>query len=191
MATDYRKLCIELFGTDNVEELRKIAKTKNTRNAGRKKKFSDEEVADMRNLRAHGVSVNDIAARYNTSRQMIGRYLTEKPAKGYTMRMTYMYNLIPCTDIDVDFLNQNICIQNYTDDILHRAFGITETPTWADFEDFIQYRCFPRTRGNAKDILKKLQVQAYDPLQIVEKTRGRIADDNMWLKIRYYNHENI
>ena len=24
MATDYRKLCIELFGTDNVAELRKI-----------------------------------------------------------------------------------------------------------------------------------------------------------------------
>jgi len=97
----------------------------------------------------------------------------------------------PCTEIDVDFLNQKICIQNYTDDILHRAFGILEKPTWEDFEDFLQYRCFSRTRGNEKEILKSLQLQAYDPLQIVEKTRGKITDDNMWLKIRYYKHENV
>ena len=191
MATDYRKLCLEIFGTDDVNEIRKIAIKQNARNAGRKKKFSDEDVADMRNLRARGVSVNDIAEKYNTSRQIVDKYLNTKPAPGYTMRMTYMNKHTPCTEIDVDFLNQNIRIQNYTDDILHRAFGITEAPTWADFEDFLQYRCFPKTRGNAKDVLKKLQIQAYDPLQIVEKTRGRIADDNMWLKIRYYNHENI
>ena len=34
MATDYRKLCIELFGTDNVAELKKIA---NKQKTGRKK----------------------------------------------------------------------------------------------------------------------------------------------------------
>ena len=42
MNTDYRKLCIELFGTDDVAELKKIAeKVSTNRNAGRKKKFTN------------------------------------------------------------------------------------------------------------------------------------------------------
>jgi len=191
MATDYRKLCLELFGTDDVDELRKIAGKQNARNAGRKKKFSDVQTAEMRSLRSKGVSVNDIAEKYHTSRQMIEKYLNTKPAPGYTMRITYMNRQKPCTEIDVDFLNRNIHIQNFTDDTLHRAFGKKEAPTWSDFEDFLQYRCFPKTRGNARDILNELNIQTYDPMQIVEKTHGRISDDNMWLKIRYYSHENI
>ena len=54
MATDYRKLCVELFGTDDVEQLRDIADKaarKNPRGAGRKKRFSEEEVAEMKRLR--------------------------------------------------------------------------------------------------------------------------------------------
>lgn len=191
MDADYRRLCIEIFGTDDVDQIRKLAGKQNARNAGRKRKFSDKDIADMRKLRARGVSMNKIAEQYHTSRQVVDKYLNTKPAQGYTMRITYMNKHTPCTEIDVDFLNRNVRIQNYTDDILHRAFGITETPTWTDFEDFLQYRCFPATRGNAKDILRDLQIQAYDTLQIVEKTHGRITDDNMWLKIRYYNHENI
>ena len=38
MKTNYRELCIELFGTDNEQELRKIAKLvkqNNPRNAGK------------------------------------------------------------------------------------------------------------------------------------------------------------
>ncbi len=46
MNTDYRKLCVELFGTDDVNELKKLAKNinaKNPRNAGRKKMFSQDD----------------------------------------------------------------------------------------------------------------------------------------------------
>ena len=47
MNVDYRKLCLELFGTDDVDELTKIAQVhreKNPRKAGRKKKFTAEDV---------------------------------------------------------------------------------------------------------------------------------------------------
>ena len=80
-------------------------------------------------------------------------------------------------------------IQNKTKDMLHRAFGVIENPTWNDFEMFLKDRCFSSTRGNAKEILKELQLTSYDPLQIVEKTRGRTAEDNMWLKFNYYPME--
>lgn len=192
MNTDYRKLCVELFGTDDVNELKKLAravKVKNTRNAGRKKKFTQDDVREMQAMIESGMTVNEVAERFRTSRQVIGKYLNAKPADGYTLRMTYMYKQRPCTIIDVDFLNQKVMIQNKTKDMLHRAFGVVETPTWNDFEGFLKERCFPATRGNAKDILKGLQLTDYDPLQIVERTRGRTAEDDMWLKFTYYPRE--
>ena len=188
MATDYRKLCVELFGTDDVAQLREIAEKanqKNPRNAGRKKRFSAAEIADMERLRSDGATVNEIAQRFHTSRQVIGRYLSPKPREGCTLRMTYMFHRHPCTVIDVDFLDQKVSIQNKTADMVHRAFGVTENPTWKDFEAFLRERCFPETRGNKKELLRQLGLTDYDPLQIIEKTRGRMADDEQWLKIRY------
>ena len=51
---------------------------------------------------------------------------------------------------------------------------------------FLQDRCFPKTRGNVKTVLTGLGLQDYDPLQIVEKTNGRTAEDDLWLKFHYY-----
>lgn len=189
---DYHKLCLDLFGTDDVNKLTKIAqiyKEKNPRNAGRKKKFTAEDIQAIRSLLESGTTVNEVAKRFQTSRQVIGKYLNQKPAEGYTLRITYMYQQYPCTIIDVDFLNQRVMVQNKTNDMLHRAFGVVEHPTWDDFATFLKERCFPTTRGNAKEILKQLQLTCYDPLQIVEKTRGRTAEDDMWLKFHYYPME--
>ena len=80
METDYRKLCKELFGTDDEEQLRHIAEAyrkKNARNAGRKKKFTEEEVKRMAQLRDHGVGLQKIADEFGTSRQVVGRYLSK------------------------------------------------------------------------------------------------------------------
>lgn len=189
---DYHKLCLDLFGTDDINELERIARTyreKNPRKAGRKKKFTAEDVQTIRSLIENGMTVNQVAERFQTSRQVIGKYLNEKPAKGYTLRITYMYRQHPCTIIDVDFFNQRVMARNKTKDVLHRAFGVTEAPTWDDFEAFLRDRCFPATRGNVKDLLEQLQLTSYDPLQIVEKTRGRTVEDDMWLKFNYYPME--
>jgi hypothetical protein len=186
---DYKAVCQDLFGTTDVDELKRLAaqiNQKNPRQAGRKKKFKHEDVERMRELRADGVPMQEIANRYGTSRQIVSKYLNQAPEDGYTMRMTLMYQNRPCTAIDVNFLQNKIKIQNYTKDILHRAFGIKEDPTWEDFYVFLQDRCFPKTRGNVKTVLAGLGLQDYDPLQIVEKTNGRTAEDDLWLKFQYY-----
>lgn len=186
---DYKVVCQELFGTTDVDELKRLAaqiNQKNPRQAGRKKKFKHEDVERMRELRADGVPMQEIADQYGTSRQIVSKYLNQVPEDGYTMRMTLMYQNRPCTAIDVNFLQNKIKIQNYTKDILHRAFGVKEDPTWEDFYVFLQDRCFPKTRGNVKMVLAGLGLQDYDPLQIVEKTNGRTAEDDLWLKFQYY-----
>ena len=185
---NYRKLCIELFGTDDEAALRKIAaeySKKNTRNAGRKRKLTDDDIQKMTRMRNAGTSMQKLAEIYGISRQTAERYLNEKADEGYTLRLTYMFRRQPCTVIDVDFLDQKVAIQNKTDDILHRAFGVIEQPTWNDFEDFLRERCFPQTRGNCKTLLREMDLADYDPLQIVEKTKGRLAEDEMWQKFHY------
>lgn len=187
MNTDYRKLCLELFGTDDVKELKNIAKkANNNRNAGRKRRFDDNDIKNIEKMLESGKTVNYVAEYYGTSRQIINKYVNRPPGEGYTMRMTYMYLQHPCTVIDVDFLNERIVIKNRTDDILHRAFGCVEKPNWQQFEEFLRDRCFPKTRGNLKSLLKQLELDSYDTLQIVEKTKGKTADDNMWIKFNYY-----
>lgn len=186
---DYRQLCLELFGTDDAAKIREMAalmKQKNSRNAGRKKKFHGEDIARLRALQEDGATLDELARRYHTSRQVLSKYLNPPPEKGYTMRLAYMYRQKLCTVIDVDFARQQVKIQNRTRDILLRAFGTKEQPTWRDFETFLAERCFPQSRGFLKAELARLGLDNYDPLQIVEKTKGRTAEDDMWLRVQYY-----
>ena len=186
---DYQALCKELFGTDDVKALRKIAQTAGThnpRNAGRKKKFTTADARQMMELLGKGYTVNEIAARFQTSRQVISKYINMPPSEKFPLRITCMYKQHPTTIICVDFINERIKIQNRTPDVLHRAFGVIEAPTWEDFNYFLKERCFPATRGNVKQLLRQMQIGGYDPLQIAEKTAGRMAADNLWLKFDYY-----
>ena len=126
---DYRKLCVELFGTDDEATLRKIAaeyRKKNTRNAGRKRKISDDDIRKMRAMRNAGTSMQELARTFGLSRQTVERYLNTAAGDGCTMRITYMFRRQPCTVIDVDFLDQKVVIQNKTDDILHSVYWSTQ-----------------------------------------------------------------
>lgn len=201
-AEGMRKLCRDIFGTDNPDELRKIARKAgeydrmmnrehpaNVRGAGRKQRLVQEDVDYLIELYHQGKTVTWLAEYFDISRPTIYKYLkseirfAQDPA--ITMRMVFMYREKECTVIDVDFLHKKIYIRNKTKDILHRAFGMVEEPDWQDFEDFLESRCFPVTRANLKQILRDLDLQYYDPLQIIEKTEGRMAEDHQWLRIQY------
>lgn len=190
--TDYQKLCREIFGTDDEAQIRRLAaawNTKNSRNAGRKKAFSEEKIAQMRTMRDGGAKIQQIADHFGITRQSVSRYLNGRPAGNFTMRIDYRHGKRICTVIYADFLAQKILVENRTDDMLYRAFGVIEQPTWQDFEQFLLSRCFPQSRGYAGDILRHLGLTSYDPLQIVEATGGRTAEDNMCLTFQNYPRE--
>lgn len=105
------------------------------------------------------------------------------PDKTYPLRLWYMENNRVCTIIDVDDKNQRIKIYNYTRNNLSKAFGKEEHPTYRDYEEFLESRCFPRTRDKMKLILRELGLPFYDPFMIIEKTEGRMAEDNYWIRI--------
>ena len=175
---DYQKLCIELFGTDDETELRKIA---GRLRGGRKKALTEKDIDFALELQTKGVGTKEIADYFGVSRQTISKYLN-KPLDGdYVMRLDFMFRQKVCTEIYVDFANKQIKIINRTDDIMKRAFGVNENPTWEDFESFLEERCFPNSRASKKTILQRIGVESYDPLQILELNKGRTAEDNQYI----------
>ncbi|MBR1508142.1 MAG: helix-turn-helix domain-containing protein [Eubacterium sp.] len=105
------------------------------------------------------------------------------PGKKLKLRLIYMYDSMVCTIIDVDELERVVEIRNYTKNPLMRAFGVNTEPTFEDYEEFLESRCFPKTRDKLKLELKRLDVPFYDPILIIEKTEGRMAEDRFWIRI--------
>lgn len=187
----------------------------NERGAGRKPALSKEQLNEIKKRRDKGESVTALAKEYGISRQALSGYLNKRDSdleiicrtvrkwaqlnqgfrdvnvKDYTMRMDFMCGDECCTEILIDFREQKIAIQNETEDLLHRAFGIKAKPTWEDFEEFLESRCFPRNREGLSLILEDLGLDFYDPLSIIEKTQGRMAEDAQWIKIRYFVPEAV
>ena len=105
------------------------------------------------------------------------------PIKRLKLRLYYMYEDMVCTIIDVDEMSREVEIYNYTDNVQYRAFGVVTNPTFSDYEEFIESRCFPRTRDKLKLELDRIGVPFYDPILIIEKTEGRMEEDNFWIRL--------
>lgn len=76
----------------------------------------------------------------------------------------------------------NISIENFTDNIIDRAFGIKEIITVDDLIELYKSRIFPESRGNCKDILKAMNLQCYEPSSIIKITKGFSHEDYYWLR---------
>lgn len=105
------------------------------------------------------------------------------PEKRMPIRLWYMYKEKVCTLIDVDERTEQVSIRNYVKQKQFRAFGAIEKPTFEDYEAFLRSRCFPESRDKLKLILKDLQLPFYDPFMIIEKTEGRMAEDDFWIRV--------
>ncbi|MBR1572568.1 MAG: helix-turn-helix domain-containing protein [Lachnospiraceae bacterium] len=104
------------------------------------------------------------------------------PKQEYPKRMWYMYKDKICTLIDVDDRRQKVSIKNFVVNNQFKAFGVIENPSYADYLSFIESRCFPRTRNYMKIMLESQDIPYYDPMLIIKKTNGRMAEDDFWIK---------
>ena len=87
-----------------------------------------------------------------------------------------------CTEIIADFTDETLSVENTTEHIVKTAFGKNEAPTWKDFQNFLEERCVPQSRSGIREYLETIGVESYEPLEIIKKTNGRMAEDNQWLK---------
>lgn len=105
------------------------------------------------------------------------------PEQKLPLRMKYMYQQHLCTLIDVDEGRRIVQIRNFTDHLQFRAFGADEAPDYETYYAFLESRCFPQSRDKMKLILNDLGIPFYDPLMIIEKTQGKMAEDDFWIEI--------
>ena len=185
----------------------------NERGAGRKPAISEETLQQIRRRYESGETITALAQAYGISRQTIYNNLKEKDeshrqiyrslkqwqrlnrdfhgvdAADYMIRMDYMNGEECCSRLLVSFNKRQVLVENTTDVPFHRAFGMKAKPTWEDFEEFLEERCMPRTRDHLRLVLEDIGVDSYDPMAIIEKTQGRMAEDGQWLKISYFAPE--
>jgi len=88
-----------------------------------------------------------------------------------------------CSVIYADFTEQRIVVENQGVPLVKTAFGNTPLPTWGDFQRFLEDRCISRKRAGIQKYLQALGLEEYAPLAIIEKTGGRMAEDQQWLSI--------
>lgn len=109
--------------------------------------------------------------------------LSPEELSDYKARYDYMLGDDLLTAILVDFMHEQIVTVNYSSHPMKRAFGVKRCPTWNDFMKFIEDRCVPRSRDHMKVILRDYKLDSYDPFAIVERTGGRMAEDERYIKI--------
>lgn len=88
-----------------------------------------------------------------------------------------------CTIIRADFTAKTVSAENHVVDPVKTAFGNNPRPSWADFHAFLEERCIPRQRAGLREYLEAIGLAEYDPLQIIQKTKGRMAEDQQWLEV--------
>ena len=88
-----------------------------------------------------------------------------------------------CTRIFADFTDKTVCIENRTKNLVKTAFGKNTMPTWDDFMAFLEERCVPRERAGIREYLEALGLDEYDPLEIVVRAQGRMAEDDQWIEV--------
>ncbi len=88
-----------------------------------------------------------------------------------------------CSRIIADYTQKAVCAENYVDDCIRTAFGNDPVPTWAAYAAFLEDRCIPSSRAGLREYLDAIGVDHYDPLEIIQKTAGRMAEDNQWLTV--------
>ncbi|MDE6456183.1 MAG: hypothetical protein K2L38_09835 [Dysosmobacter sp.] len=105
-------------------------------------------------------------------------------AQGHAVRAFRLYDGDQlCTTIYADFTERSVMAENQAVPPIKTAFGNNPIPTWEDFQRFLEERCIPRQRAGLREYLETLGLDEYDPLAIIEKTSGRMAEDQQWLSI--------
>lgn len=84
--------------------------------------------------------------------------------------------------ITADYTARCVWTEDHTDDVLRRPFG-NSLPTWEVYEDFLESRCMPRTRAGLDDYLEAIGLYEYEPLEIIRKTGGTMAEDHIRLEV--------
>ena len=116
--------------------------------------------------------------------QSMEQYRADRLAQGHELlSIRYYSGETLCTLIYADRTEKDLQAENYTEQLVKTAFGKNTLPTWEDLEAFLEERCIPRERAGLREYLEVLGLEEYDPIEIIRKTKGRMAEDAQWMEV--------
>lgn len=138
------------------------------------------------NLEQRDVKLSFDGNQIILTRRLSGQgFAEQKRALGHKVcRLCFYDGDQLCTTIYADFTDEDLAAENHVGDPVKTAFGNNPIPTWEDFQTFLQDRCIPKERAGLREYLETLGLEGYDPLAIIQKTGGRMAEDNQWLEVK-------
>lgn len=171
----------KILSAIEIKEIRQKLKLKQKEMA----EFLNVSVKTVEHWESTGGSVGGAAASLLSILREYPWLLEEMsvPDRTFPLRLRYMYENRLCTVIDVDVRTRRVKIKNFVSDTVFRAFGNNEHPSYEEYENFLESRCFPRSRDKMKIMLKELNLPFYEPFLIIQKTEGKMAEDNFWIQI--------
>jgi len=119
------------------------------------------------------------------SRRLSGpEFVEQQQSRCHEVRILRLYDKdVLCSTIYADFTGRALVVENQDVSPVKTAFGNNQAPTWEDLQRFLAERCVPRQRAGLREYLEALGLEEYDPLSIIEKTGGRMAEDGQWLAV--------
>ena len=124
-----------------------------------------------------------ISQLYQTSPQNVTLHIKNIYADGELYEEATCKDYLQVQSEGSRTVQRKVKIYNYTNNFIKKAFGRNEKPTFEEYEEFLESRCFPRQRDKIKLVLEDLNLPFYDPFMIIEKTEGRMAEDDFWIRI--------
>lgn len=93
-----------------------------------------------------------------------------------------MYTYDTCAKIELNYFTgilkePEVAVENYTDCVIRRPFGVLDNVTYNDLKKMLRGRCSPESRINCKQLLQDADIDYYSPLAIIKKTHGIMSDD--------------
>ena len=112
-------------------------------------------------------------------------FVARKLEQGHDVRLVRFFDGDKlCSVIYADFTDRTLLAENHVSNPVKTAFGNNVLPTWEDLLSFLEDRCIPRERAGVREYLEVIGVCEYDPIEIINKTSGRMAEDNQSLSIQ-------
>ncbi len=99
------------------------------------------------------------------------------------IKLEYYNSKTLCTVIVADYTDKEIFIENKTDYPLYLAFGKNDNPNWEDYLSFLESRCISKDRDRLRNYLEAMKLEEFNPLEIIKKTQGRMAEDQQWIRV--------
>ena len=99
------------------------------------------------------------------------------------MTFEWRYDGELCSIINTDYKTKTVTVKNYTENIIKKAFHGKTNPDFKDFEYLLERRCFPKNGAMMKLRLADIGLDHYNPIDIIAKTNGVMAEDKFTLTI--------